>query len=263
MMSILSVDGECCHESCELLEKTATWAIERLSAGEADRSVTVTLQRLADEHPCSGLLQNFNRFFQKIPANPARVQAWLEMCQKHQAAAAAFSAAHMEKFDSMLIYGGGLLMQRALQAMTRPATVFVASSPVSPDGIRFAEHISGMPHRTYLVLEMAAFSTLDRVDCIFSGCSALTPRGIVHKIGAAAVCAAAKAAGKKVYFVATSEMKLDEWRDESLLCQGPRSEIYAGGNGRIRVENYRFDLTPNERTDGVFLETGLTLAGLQ
>ena len=256
MMSIVSSDDGRSLEPCELLRVTAEWALERLAAGESTQTVTARLQQRVRDHPCSGLVQNFSRFFQKIPANAARVRAWLDMCQKHETSAAAIAAPYLEKFDSMLVCPGNDLVRQALFAMTRTATIFVAGS--SPQGVRLAEQLTDSLHRVYLIHEMAAFSVLDRADCLLSGCSAVTPRGLVQPIGTAAVCTAARAAGKKVYFFATSDMKLDDWEDENLLCQGPASEIYPGRNEKLHVENYRFELMPTERADGIFLETGMT-----
>jgi translation initiation factor 2B subunit (eIF-2B alpha/beta/delta family) len=59
------------------------------------------------------------------------------------------------------------------------------------------------------------------------------------------------------YYIGTTEKVLESWKDDFLLRQGSRDEIYEG-DGSVHVENYYFDLTPASYISGLFLETGIS-----
>ncbi len=241
-------------EPFELLQRAAGRLLADISAGHQEGKLKEELQALARAFPASGLLQNFNRFFQKIPANSARVQAWLEMTERHQAAAAGLLAAHLEQFDSVLVYSHSDLIRLALTRAGKPLSVFCMEARPSDEGVALAEDVSRTHHRAYLVTDIAAFSVMNRVDCVVLGCSGFTDTAVVAKIGSSAVCSSARSAGRKVYVATTSEARLEDWRNENLLPQGPPSEIYAG-KAVVTAENYCLDLVPIERIDGMFLES--------
>jgi translation initiation factor 2B subunit (eIF-2B alpha/beta/delta family) len=104
---------------------------------------------------------------------------------------------------------------------------------------------------------MAAFSVIQRVELLAFGCDSITPRGIVNKLGTAALAEIGLRQGKLSYFLGTTEKILNSWNDDILLRQGSRDEIYKK-DGSIQIENYYFDLTPPEFAGGLFLETGIS-----
>jgi len=108
-----------------------------------------------------------------------------------------------------------------------------------------------------LITDMAAFSVVSRVEILAFGCDSVTPRGIVNKIGTAALAEIGQRQGRMNYFIGTTEKVLEAWEDDFLLRQGARDEIY-DGNGSVHVENYYFDLTPPSNISGLFLETGIS-----
>lgn len=241
-------------EPFELLQKAAATLLSGIGAGNPEAKLKEELLAVARTYPAAGLLQSFNRFFQKIPANAARVQAWLDMVERHQAASAARFAAHLEQFDSVLVYSHSDLVRLSLQQARRPLSVYCTEGRPSLEGAALAEVLSVTHHRVCLFTDIAAFSAINRVDCVVLGCLGFTANGFVAKMGTAAICSSAREGGKKIYLPATSEAGLEDWRSEHLLAQGPASEIYSG-SGHVIAENYCLEFVPMERIDRMFVET--------
>jgi translation initiation factor 2B subunit (eIF-2B alpha/beta/delta family) len=242
--------------SSELLRRTIDWILAAFEEGQDASTVQDRLDDLCREHPSMALLRNLRAFFERIAPNPNRVKAWLDMYVKHESAACRLFAAHLSNFKNILIHSNSGVIGAALAEAPSQLNIFCTEGRPAFEGRMMAQKLSRTRHRVFLIADMAAFSVIPRVEIVAFGCDAVTPRGFVNKIGTCAIAASASAAGKKVYFVASTEKCVDDWSEDFLLRHGPPEEIY-GGSDAIHVENYYFDLTPPQLTSGVFLETGL------
>lgn len=242
--------------SSELLRKVTDWLLVALDSGEDSDDLLNQLRLLCAEHPSMVLLQNFDAFFQKISLNANRIKAWLEMYQKHEAASCRYLANHLSIFNNILVHSNSGMLTTAFEMTETPLNIFCTEGRPAYEGRWMAEKLSRTKHKIFLISDLAAFSVLPRVEMLAFGCDAITPRGFVNKVGTCPLATAAMSAGKKNYFVATTEKYVDHWSEDFLLRKGPREEIYSGTEP-IQVENYYFDLTPPDRANGVFLETGL------
>jgi translation initiation factor 2B subunit (eIF-2B alpha/beta/delta family) len=246
------------HESgsSQLLRKCVDWLNAALESGEDPEKIHAQLEQLCHEHSSMALLSNLNQFLHKVSLNAGRIRAWYEMVLKHESAACILFAEHLAGFKNILVHSNSGLLARSLENVNTPLNIFCTESRPAFEGRILAERLTGLGHRVCLVTDMAAFSLLHRIEVLALGCDSITPRGVVNKIGTAALAAAAADHGRKCYVVGTSEKWIDGWHQDFLLRQGPRKEVY-DGVATIHVENYYFDLTPLELVNGIFIETGL------
>jgi translation initiation factor eIF-2B subunit delta len=241
--------------SSEILKKAVEWVQSSLQEGQKARQVLSSLEILCRAHPSMALLQSFYNFFKKIPLSRPRVQAWLDMYQKHEKAACKHFAEHLSHFKNVLAYSNSGLLAAALASVKTSLNIFCTEGRPAGEGAKLAESLSQTKHKLFFTTDIAAFSVIPRVEALAFGCDSITPRGIVNKIGTAALAHAGHLQGKMTYFIGTSE-KIIEWNDDLLLRQGPRDEVFQGPDS-IHVENYYFDLTPVPLVRGVFVETGM------
>jgi translation initiation factor 2B subunit (eIF-2B alpha/beta/delta family) len=243
--------------SSDLLKLTTDWIQAALREGQEESQILRNLDGLCRFHPSMALLQNFSKFFHEIPLSPRRIQAWMKMYLKHEKAACQKFSAHLSNFTNVLVHSFSGLLHQSLKNVPNTLNIFCTESRPVLEGRSFAEKLSRSHHKVYLVADMAAFSVISRVEILAFGCDSITPRGIVNKIGTAAMAEIAQRQGRMNYFIGTTEKVLESWKDDFLLRQGSRDEIYEG-DGSVHVENYYFDLTPASYISGLFLETGIS-----
>ncbi len=241
--------------SSDLLKQTVAWVDTALNDGRSEKEILKDLGALCKIHPAMALLQNFHRFFLKIPLNSKRIRAWMDKYKRHETAACRRFSAHLNHFKNVLVHSNSGHLYRSLKEVSTSLNIFCTESRPVMEGITLAEKLAQTHHRIYLITDMAAFSVIPRVEVLAFGCDAITPRGIVNKSGTAALSEISQKQGRMNYFIGTSEKILDDWNDDILLREGPREEIYEE-NGSLQVENYYFDLTPSSLITGIFLEKG-------
>jgi translation initiation factor 2B subunit (eIF-2B alpha/beta/delta family) len=242
--------------SSELLKKTVIWILAALKKQQNAEKILEGIRKLSSEHSSMAVLYNLSRSFEKSPLTAAKIKAWLETYQTHEAAACEHFAKKAAVFKNVLVHSNSGLLTTALSAVETPLNIFCTEGRPAYEGRIIAERLSNTKHRIYLITDIAAFSVIRRVEILAFGCDAITRRGFVNKIGTASLAEAAQMSGKKSYFIGTTEKKIAGWTDEFLLRQGPSDEIYHG-NKNIHIENYYYDLTPFESASGTFLEDGL------
>jgi translation initiation factor 2B subunit (eIF-2B alpha/beta/delta family) len=243
--------------SSDLFKQTIHWIDSALKEGQDPTSLLRELQQLCKTHPSMALLRNFSKLFEKIPLNEKRIRAWVDMYTKHEETACKKLRAHLSNFSNLLVHSYSGMLYKSLSAVTSPLSIFCTESRPAFEGRMLAEKLSETNHKVFLISDMAAFSTISRVEALLFGCDAITPRGIVNKIGTAPLAEIGQRQGKMNYFIGTSEKLLEQWDDDILLRQGSSNEIY-NGDRMMQVENYYFDLTSPSFISGLFLETGIS-----
>jgi translation initiation factor 2B subunit (eIF-2B alpha/beta/delta family) len=243
--------------SSELFKATIQWIEMALSAKETEKQIMADLLHLCKTHPAMAILQNFCSFFRQIPLSTSRLHAWMQKYRKHESEVCKHFASFLSNFTNILLHSNSSLLFKSLKSVTKTLNIFCTESRPALEGHYLAERLADSCHKVYLITDMAAFSVIPRVEVLAFGCDSITPRGIVNKLGTAALVEIAQKQGRMNYFIGTTEKILNEWNDDILLRQGARAEIY-DKNDSIQVENYYFDLTPPELIGGVFLETGIS-----
>ena len=158
-------------------------------------------------------------------------------------------------------YSAGATVRAALLALHHAGEeIEVVLSEARPgmEGRSLAETLAsaGVPAR--LVVDAALPGELSRYDALWVGADAVTPDGLIHKVGTAPLTAAARAAGIPVR-VLSARCK---WLGPDLapllrLEEGDPAAVHPGGAAAPEARNPLFDLTPWERLDLMVSEIGI------
>jgi translation initiation factor 2B subunit (eIF-2B alpha/beta/delta family) len=243
--------------SSDILKGTVEWLQHALESDQHDETELLRkLDALSKAHPSMALLQNLSAYFHRVKPGLPDLDAWTKLYDKHEQSACQQFSVHLSNFTNILVHSYSGMLYQSLKNVSNTLNIYCTESRPAFEGRALAERLAETHHKVYLIADLAAFSILPRIEITAFGCDSITPRGIVNKIGTAALAETAQRQGRMNYFIGTSEKVLEYWNDDFLLRQGSREEIYRG-NSTVQVENYYFDLTPPPCVGGLFLETGL------
>lgn len=243
--------------SSDILKRTLQWLHQALEEGQQQAKILLDLESLCKTHVSMALLQNLSLFLHEKELTTDRIEFWRNACENHEKTSCRIFASHLSDFTNILIHSYSGLLYESIKQVSKTLNVYCTESRPAFEGRLLADKLAETHHKIYLISDMASFSVLRRVEIAAFGCDSITPRGIVNKIGTAALAEISQRHGKMNYFIGTTDKIIDHWDDDFLLRQGSREEIYRG-NGTVQVENYYFDLTPPQHIGGLFLETGLS-----
>ena len=244
--------------SSDVLKRTIEWLHPLLASGDPNETeILAKLDLLCEAHPSMALLRTFSAHFHTVPLKPVEMDAWMVRYREHEVSACQHFSAHLSNFTNILVHSYSGMLYQSLKNVLKRLNIYCTESRPAFEGRFLAEKLAAHTnHKIYLIADIAAFSVLPRVEITAFGCDAITPRGIVNKLGTATIAEIAQRQGRMNYFIGTSEKVLEDWNDDFLLRHGSREEIYKG-NLPVQIENYYFDLTPPPYVGGLFLETGL------
>src|SRR5262249_30241584 len=138
-ITLQALESDRTSGSSELLRRTIEIIRWQLAKGTQPDALQKELEQLCRNHPAMALLQSFSRFFQKIPLNERRIQAWLEMYDKHEASSCRFFASHLSNFKNILVHSGSGMLLRAFQLLQEPVNIFCTESRPMLEGKLMAE----------------------------------------------------------------------------------------------------------------------------
>jgi len=241
--------------SSSLLQMAAAWALSEVKKkGGADK-VRAGLTELATRHSSMALLGSFSRHLQATAPTRDSIEKWIDSYKKHEDEACRLFAEYLSRYRSILVHSNSAILARSLLSVPESLQIYCTESRPLLEGKSLAETFARSKHKVILLTDIAAFRIVPVVDLLAFGCDAITTRGVVNKIGTAALAQAGKISGKDSCFVGTSEKVVPEWKDSFLERHGLSKELYTGKQP-LEVQNYYFDLTPPEFVRYVFLETG-------
>ena len=105
-------------------------------------------------------------------------------------------------------------------------------------------------------VDAAAWCMAQGADRVLVGADSVGDRGVVNKIGSAAVVAAAREAGIPVYLTADRTKLLPPGFPQPVDDDRPAEEVWRAPHG-VRVWNRYFEAVPLDRMDGVVTEDDL------
>jgi translation initiation factor 2B subunit (eIF-2B alpha/beta/delta family) len=249
--------------SSTILKNTVGWVLAQIKKREKLGKIRSGLKSLCASHPSMALLQSFCRHFDTATLTKGEVERWMEIYQKHEEDACRHFAEYLSRYSTILAHSNSSLLSRSLLSVTKSLQIYCTEGRPAFEGKTLAESLSRSKHKVALVTDIAAFALLPQVEILAFGCDVITTRGVVNKIGTAALAQSGRLVGKDSCFVGTTEKIVQEWNEIFLLRQGSASEIYSGKQP-VQVQNYYFDLTPPDLVRYVFLETGrFSLSGKQ
>lgn len=187
------------------------------------------------------------RFAADLAASPGRIAARLASAPPDDPRIATYSA--------------GALVREALLALHRagtPLRVVLSEARPACEGRALAEELAGAGIPVRLLTDAALAGALCDVASLWLGADALTPDGLVHKVGTAPLAAAARRAGLEVRVLAGEAKILGPALAAALrLESGAPAAVYDGRTQGVEAENPLFDVTPWEWIDTIVLESGL------
>lgn len=111
-----------------------------------------------------------------------------------------------------------------------------------------------------LIIDAAAYATLQYVELVLLGVDSLTDAGIVTKIGSASLAVSAQSLGIPCYFLANaSKVWPMALGDQPIHERGP-ADVWHDAPESVNVLNHFYDITPWSAVAGVITEHGLLTA---
>ncbi|MBN2433801.1 MAG: hypothetical protein JXK07_00890 [Spirochaetes bacterium] len=170
--------------------------------------------------------------------------------------------------DSILRYAVEFLLENScIVTHSRSSLVLQILTKINPgihvictesrplnEGRRLASELASSGARVTLVVDTAIYSLLPKAECVLVGADAVTPLGVINKIGTMGIAAVATEQGIPVY-VATSLHKLFPYPLPISLRD--YHEVWEQPPGDIEVENFYFDLTPFSHINNFLTEKGV------
>ena len=140
----------------------------------------------------------------------------------------------------------------------RGLKVICTESRPALEGVNLAKKLAAEGVEVHLALDSAAPSMLRKVDLLLTGGDALSPLGLVNKIGTYGIAIAAKALGVPFYALCGTDKILTEGLAEKLrIEQKDPAEVLPTPHPGVEVINHYFDITPIEFLSGVVTEEGV------
>ena len=149
---------------------------------------------------------------------------------------------------------------RAHEAGKRFGVVCTESRPLF-EGVHMARHLADAGIGVEVIADAAAAVFIHGFHTLLIGADAITPVGIINKVGTLGMALAARSAGVPVYCLAGSEKFLPAGGEAGIEEKDPAEIVAAEKN--LRGFNIYFDQTPLELVTKFFSEDGvLTPAGV-
>jgi len=249
--------------AAELLRKVAAtleWAAEQ--PGFCETVLTRVGQGLIDAQPAMAPIVNLVSAV--LQAGPARVAETCRdfLARNEQAAqAVAMEAAGLIR-DGMVVmtHSRSSAVLRALltaREQGRSFQVICTESRPLCEGVTLARTLAGAGIPVRLIVDAAAGAMLSQTDLVLVGADAISPRGLLNKIGTGSLALAAKTLGVPCYALASFDKFFPEdYRAPEQELRDP-AEILAERMEGVTPLNYYFDLTPLQYLTGV-LTAGCT-----
>jgi len=147
---------------------------------------------------------------------------------------------------------------RSAASSARDLRVICTESRPALEGVNLAKKLTAEGVGVYLALDSAAPYLLREVDLVLTGGDALSPLGLVNKIGTYGIATAAKELGVPFYALCGTDKILTEGLAERLRIE-PKDpgEVLPTPHPGVEVINHYFDITPIEFLSGVVTEEGV------
>jgi translation initiation factor 2B subunit (eIF-2B alpha/beta/delta family) len=136
-------------------------------------------------------------------------------------------------------------------------SVICTESRPALEGVRMAKKLAAEGVGVDLAIDSAAPCLLREVDLLLTGGDALSPLGLVNKMGSYGLAIAARTCGVPFYVLCGTDKILTEELAERLRIE-PRdpAEVLPTPHPGVEVINQYFDITPIEFLSGVVTEEG-------
>lgn len=145
----------------------------------------------------------------------------------------------------------------------RSRTIVCFESRPMQEGRALARALAEAGVQVLFAVDAAAHSLVPACEVVLMGTDSIGDRGVVNKIGSAALAQAAGRHGVPVYVLADESKILPRGFPQTVDDDRPGEEVWRP-QPRVRVWNRYFEVVPMEDVTGVVTETGvLDAAGLE
>lgn len=240
------------------LTREAAGILVEMEGRAAPGEIRAACYALSAAQPLMAALGNLARAV--LAGEPA--SAFLERMESAHRAVVETAAELIGDGAVVLTHSAGSSVADALLAARgagkRVAAICTESRPLG-EGRALARALAQAGIRVTLVADAAVGLMAGRSGLVLVGADALSPQGLVNKIGTSLVALAAQRAGTPCYALCPSQKFLagppavEPERDPAELLDEPAPNLAA--------LNYYFDLTPLEDLTGVITENGVVLPG--
>lgn len=141
------------------------------------------------------------------------------------------------KRSTVMTHSASSAVERAFHAARRPFRIIATESRPNAEGARFARRLATLGFEVTLIPDASVSLWIARANVVFVGADAITPDGLVNKVGTRLLALAAREAGIPFFAVCTSDKIVDQ-------VDLGREDL--------------FDLTPKSLLTGVITENGIT-----
>jgi translation initiation factor 2B subunit (eIF-2B alpha/beta/delta family) len=167
----------------------------------------------------------------------------------------------LSRYRTIMTYGRdpSLLasLSRAAEHKDAPAVMLGEGRP-RLEGMTMASELAWAGVEVTLGVDMALFGWLAEVEALVVGAESLSSRGLVYKLGTAALATAAQALEKPVYVMcAQADFMPVEYLAGADSGGGDRDDIAPDAHERITVRNVIWDLTPLDQITAVITGQGM------
>lgn len=154
-----------------------------------------------------------------------------------------------------------LALWRAMAAGRRFEVICSESRPAG-EGVELARRLAALGIPVHLVLDAALIEWVPQASLLLLGADAITPHGVVNKVGTEPLLHAARRAGVPAYILADSSKWLPDrlarfWR---IRPESP-AEITALRHPNLMIHNRYFDQSPLTLVTGMVWEGGVARPG--
>jgi len=144
---------------------------------------------------------------------------------------------------------------RSIQPQSRRILCF-ESRPLK-EGRGLAESLADAGAEVLLAVDAAAFSLVPTCEAVVFGADSIGDRGVVNKVGSAALAHAAGAAGVPVYVLCDSTKVLPVGFPQVVEDDRPGDEVWNAAPEGVEVWNRYFEVVPLELVTAVVTEDGV------
>jgi translation initiation factor eIF-2B subunit delta len=142
----------------------------------------------------------------------------------------------------------------------RAPNVFCHESRPGFEGRALARELASANISVTLTADAAMFSNLKQSELVIVGADSLGEKGIVGKLGTAALATCAKWLGVPCYVLAASNKVWPSHLGSQPIKERPPEEIWDSPPDGVTVTNHYYDVTSWDAISGVVTEQGLLMA---
>ena len=145
---------------------------------------------------------------------------------------------------------------QAAQLGRRPKVICLEARPLC-EGHRMAIELAEAGLEVTLAIDAAIYEKLSTCELVLVGADSLTDRGVVSKIGTAAIAVCAQTLSVPVYVLSDMTKIWPAGLGSPPISDHTGAEVWDDAPENVRVSNAYFDLAPWRAISGVVTERGL------